>query len=125
MFIPFSHIGHLLITQVVNKAQTISSSGKKDLMDEITVNICVGVYAAGLLDIDSKDSRLTNYVNRLYNGRYREFKAKLRAYYKLRRMHEDVLVNPLVEMIVKGVDQWGELCNHFNSDKFRSHHLQT
>ncbi|KAL2554978.1 Uncharacterized protein Fot_08597 [Forsythia ovata] len=46
-------------------------------------------------EIDSKDSRLTNYVNRLYNGRYREFKAELSSYYKLHKTHEDALANPL------------------------------
>ncbi|KAL2550018.1 Uncharacterized protein Fot_11548 [Forsythia ovata] len=66
-----------------------------------------------------KDSRLMNYVNRLYNGRYREFKAELSAYYKLQKTHEAALTNPLLEMLDRGVDQWVELCNHFNSDKFR------
>ncbi|KAL2531447.1 Uncharacterized protein Adt_04798 [Abeliophyllum distichum] len=89
--------------------RTISSSEKKDLMDEITTNF----------EIDSKDSRLTNYVNRLYNGRYREFKAELSAYYKLRKTHEVALANPPLEMLDRGVDQWVELCNHFNSDKFK------
>ncbi|KAL2545703.1 uncharacterized protein Fot_14936 [Forsythia ovata] len=78
-------------------------------MDEITTNF----------EIDSKDSRLTNYVNRLYNGRYREFKAELSSYYKLHKTHEDALANPPIEMLDRGVDQWVELCNHFNSDKFR------
>ncbi|KAL2545246.1 Uncharacterized protein Fot_14479 [Forsythia ovata] len=89
--------------------RTISSSEKKDLMGEITTNF----------EIDSKDSRLTNYVNRLYNGRYREFKAELSSYYKLHKTHEDALANPPIEMLDRGVDQWVELCNHFNSDKFR------
>ncbi|KAL2538184.1 Uncharacterized protein Fot_19575 [Forsythia ovata] len=89
--------------------RTISSSEKKDLMDEITTNF----------EIDSKDSRLLNYVNRLYNGRYREFKAELSAYYKLQKTHEVALTNPPVEMLDRCVDQWVELCNHFNSDKFR------
>ncbi|KAL2488487.1 uncharacterized protein Fot_41779 [Forsythia ovata] len=89
--------------------RTISSSEKKDLIDEITTNF----------EIDSKDSRLTNYVNRLYNGRYREFKAELSAYYKLCKTHDDALANPPSEMLDRGVDQWVELCNHFNSDKFR------
>ncbi|KAL2558598.1 Uncharacterized protein Fot_03337 [Forsythia ovata] len=89
--------------------RTISSSEKKDLMDEITTNF----------EIDSKDSRLTNYVNRLYNGRYREFKAELSSYYKLHKTHEAALANPPIEMLDRGVDQWVELYNHFNSDKFR------
>ncbi|KAL2486631.1 Uncharacterized protein Adt_31387 [Abeliophyllum distichum] len=89
--------------------RTISSSEKKDLMDEITTNF----------EIDSKDSRLTSYVNRLYNGRYREFKAELSAYYKLQKTHEVALANPPLEMLDRGVDQWVELCNHFNSDKFK------
>ncbi|KAL2493876.1 uncharacterized protein Fot_37633 [Forsythia ovata] len=89
--------------------RTISSSEKKDLMDEITTNF----------EIDSKDSRLMNYVNRLYNGRYREFKAELSSYYKLQKTHEVALTNPPIEMLDRGVDQWVELCNHFNSDKFR------
>ncbi|KAL2486650.1 Uncharacterized protein Adt_31406 [Abeliophyllum distichum] len=88
---------------------TISSSEKKDLMDEITANF----------EIDSKDLRLTNYINRLYNGRYREFKAELSAYYKSCKTHDDALANPPSEMLDRGVDQWVELCNHFNSDKFR------
>ncbi|KAL2542738.1 Uncharacterized protein Adt_03716 [Abeliophyllum distichum] len=69
--------------------------------------------------ISSKDSRLENYINRLYNGRYREFKAELSAYYKLHKSHEDALANPHLEMLDRGVDQWVELCNHFNSDKFK------
>ncbi|KAL2491530.1 Uncharacterized protein Adt_27158 [Abeliophyllum distichum] len=89
--------------------RTISSIEKKDLMDEITTNF----------EIDSKDSRLTDYVNRLYNGRYREFKAELSAYYKLWKTHEVALANPPLEMLDRGVDQWVELCNHFNSDKFK------
>ncbi|KAL2486838.1 Uncharacterized protein Adt_31594 [Abeliophyllum distichum] len=70
-------------------------------------------------EIDSKDLRLTNYINRLYHGRYREFKAELSAYYKLCKTHDDALANPPSEMLDRGVDQWVELCNHFNSDKFR------
>ncbi|KAL2492494.1 Uncharacterized protein Adt_28122 [Abeliophyllum distichum] len=70
-------------------------------------------------EIDSKDLRLTNYINRLYNGRYREFKAELSAYYKSCKTHDDALANPPSEMLDRGVDQWVELCNHFNSDKFR------
>ncbi|KAL2455845.1 Uncharacterized protein Fot_57236 [Forsythia ovata] len=89
--------------------RSISPSEKKDLMDEITTNF----------EISSKDSRLANYINRLYNGRYREFKAELSAYYKLRKSHEDALANPPLEMLDRGVDQWVELCNHFNSDKFK------
>ncbi|KAL2508826.1 Uncharacterized protein Fot_32473 [Forsythia ovata] len=90
--------------------RSISPSEKKDLMDEITTNF----------EISSKDSRLANYINRLYNGRYREFKAELSAYYKLRKSHEDALANPPLEMLDRGVDQWVELCNHFNSDKFKA-----
>ncbi|KAL2493813.1 Uncharacterized protein Fot_37570 [Forsythia ovata] len=90
--------------------RTISSSEKNDLVDEITTNF----------EIDSKDSRLTNYVNRLYNGRYREFKAELSAYYKLCKTHDDALANPPSEMLDRDVDQWMELCNHFNSDKRHS-----
>ncbi|KAL2529960.1 Uncharacterized protein Fot_22561 [Forsythia ovata] len=89
--------------------RTISSSEKKDLMDEITTNF----------EIDSKDLRLMNYVNRLYNGRYREFKAELSAYYKLQKTHKVALTNPPLEMLDRGVDQWVELCNHFNTNKFR------
>ncbi|KAL2508586.1 uncharacterized protein Fot_32233 [Forsythia ovata] len=78
-------------------------------MDEITTNF----------EIELKDSRLTNHVNRLYNRRYREFKAELSAYCKLRKTHEDALANPSSEILDRGVDQQVELCNHFNSDKFR------
>ncbi|KAL2453611.1 Uncharacterized protein Adt_48889 [Abeliophyllum distichum] len=70
-------------------------------------------------EISSKDSRLANYFNRLYNGRYREFKAGLSAYYKLRKSHEDALANPPLEMLDRGIDQWVELCSHFNLDKFK------
>ncbi|KAL2553355.1 Uncharacterized protein Fot_06974 [Forsythia ovata] len=77
------------------------------------------LYNSTNFEIDSKDSRLTNSVNRLYNGRYREFKAELSAYYKLCKTHDDALANPPSEMLDRGVDQWVELCNHFNSDKFR------
>ncbi|KAL2493624.1 Serine/threonine-protein phosphatase [Forsythia ovata] len=67
-----------------------------------------------------EDSRLVNYINRLYNGRYREFKAELSAYYKLRKSYEDALANSPLEMLDRGVDQWVELCNHFNLDKFKA-----
>ncbi|KAL2520687.1 uncharacterized protein Fot_24610 [Forsythia ovata] len=75
---------------------TIFSSEKNDLVDEITTNF----------EIDSKDSRLANYVNRLYNRRYREFKAELNAYYKLHKTCEDALINPSLEMFDRSVDQW-------------------
>ncbi|KAL2525803.1 Uncharacterized protein Adt_10857 [Abeliophyllum distichum] len=77
------------------------------------------LYNSANFEIDSKDLRLTNYINRLYNGRYREFKAELSAYYKSCKTHDDALANPPSEMLDRGVDQWVELCNHFNSDKFR------
>ncbi|CAA3002322.1 Hypothetical predicted protein [Olea europaea subsp. europaea] len=89
--------------------RTISQSEKKDLIDDTTTNF----------EIDLKDSRLANYINKLYNGRYREFKAKLSAYYKVRKTHENALANPPIEMLDRGVDQWVELCNHFNSNKFK------
>ncbi|KAL2501452.1 uncharacterized protein Fot_35300 [Forsythia ovata] len=88
---------------------SISPTEKKDLMDEITMNF----------EISLTDSRFANYINSLNNGRYREFKAELSAYYKLRKSHEDALANSPLEMLERGVDQWVELCNHFNSDKFK------
>ncbi|CAA2955423.1 Hypothetical predicted protein [Olea europaea subsp. europaea] len=89
--------------------RTISSSEKKDLMDEITMNF----------EIDMKDSKLANYINRLYNGRYRVFKVELSAYYKLQKTHENALANPPLEMLDRGVNQWVDLCNHLNSNKFK------
>ncbi|KAL2496256.1 Uncharacterized protein Fot_40013 [Forsythia ovata] len=80
---------------------------------------CHFIFVQTNSEISSKDSRLANYINRLYNGRYREFKAELSAYYKLRKSHEDALANPPLEMLDRGVYQWVELCNHFNSDKFK------
>ena len=65
-----------------------------------------------------KDLRVENYVNRLYNERYREFKAELNAYYKMCKTPENALANPPLEMLERGVEHWVELCKHLQSEKF-------
>ncbi|CAA3002922.1 Hypothetical predicted protein [Olea europaea subsp. europaea] len=93
---------------------TITQSEKKQLMDEITASMFQPNF-----EIDLKDLKLENYINRLYNGRYREFKAELSAYYKLQKTNENALANPPLEMLDRGVNQLVDLCNHLNSNKFK------
>ncbi|CAA2991265.1 Hypothetical predicted protein [Olea europaea subsp. europaea] len=38
---------------------------------------------------------------------------------EIMKTHENVLANPPLEMLDRGVNQWVDLCNHLNSNKFK------
>ncbi|CAH9077195.1 unnamed protein product [Cuscuta europaea] len=88
----------------------LSPEKRKDLMDEITTNF----------KINFEDPDISEYINRLYNGRYREYKAELSKYYKSCKTHANALASPPEEMADRDVNDWEWLCNHFNSDKFKN-----
>ncbi|CAH9138167.1 unnamed protein product [Cuscuta epithymum] len=83
---------------------------RADLMDEITTNF----------KIDFEDPDIKEYINGLYNGRYREFKAELSKYYKSCETHAKALTLPPPEMVDRDKTEWEWLCNHFNSEKFKN-----